>query len=60
MVMIELSSTDELTTLPKNSWGIPEHSLEMIHGNNITDFSLQGTIDFITSQGLRLMRPAIA
>ena len=52
MIMIELSSNDELTTLPKNSWGIPEHSLEMIHGNNITDFSLQGTIDFIIIPGV--------
>lgn len=53
MIMIELSSADTLASLPKNSWGIPEHSLEMIRDGGLTDYNDGGgVIDFLVIPGV--------
>jgi 5-formyltetrahydrofolate cyclo-ligase len=52
MIMIELPSVADLLALPKNSWGIPEHSLQMIRDNDIVDFTQSGLIDFIVIPGV--------
>jgi 5-formyltetrahydrofolate cyclo-ligase len=58
MAMLPLASVEELDSLPKNKWGIPEHPVEALHDSG-TDH-IAGAISALAAEIDLLVVPAVA